>query len=261
MSDTLTRFRADYADHRAAEGRAVHGEALLSLPYLRTGPFAGQWAVRARSFDAFIRHVLKPMEHGDTLKVLDLGAGNGWLAHRVARRGHQAVALDIRDDEVDGLGVAAEFLRHAPDLFKCVIAPFEDLPFAAGRFDITLFNASLHYAQNLTRVLAEAVRVTRPNGILVIMDSPFYDRERDGAAMVAEKLAQGSEQFGARAERLLSHDFIEYLTLDRLAVASPGLQWRRRRVLYPLWYELRPLRAKLQGTRPPSRFDLWTAIK
>ena len=78
--------------------------------------------------------------------------------------------------------------------------------------------------------------------------------------MVAEKQAQGRQRFGERAETLLSHNFIEYLTPDRLTAASPGLRWQRRRVLYPLWYELRPLRAKLRGARPPSRFDLWTAI-
>jgi SAM-dependent methyltransferase len=260
MSDAMTRFRSDYADHRAAEGRALHGEALLSLPYLRHGPLARQWAVRAKSFDAFIRHVLHPLEHGAALEILDLGAGNGWLTQRVARRGHKAVALDIRDDEVDGLGAAAEFLRRTPDLFTRVIASFEDMPLATGRFDITLFNASLHYTRDLLRVLTEAVRVTRPGGVLVIMDSPFYDRERDGAAMVAEKLAHGRERFGERAETLLSHNFVEYLTRDRLTAASPGLRWQRQRVLYPLWYELRPFRAKLRGARPPSRFDLWTAI-
>ena len=90
----MARFRTDYADHRAAEGRGVHGKDLLSLPYLRSGPLARQWAVRAKSFDTFIRYVLKPMERGAALEILDLGAGNGWLARRIARRGHKAVALD-----------------------------------------------------------------------------------------------------------------------------------------------------------------------
>ena len=38
-----------------------------------------------------------------------------------------------------------------------------------------------------------------------------------------------------------------------------GLAWRRHRVRYPLWYELRPLVARLRGRRAPSRFDLWEA--
>ena len=156
-------------------------------------------------------------------------------------------------------GAAAEFLRNAPGLFECIVASFDDIPLESGRFDIALFNASLHYAQNLTCVLQEAVRVTRPGGTIVILDSPFYVRDEDGAAMVAEKHAQGQARFGARADVLLAQNFIEYLTHERLAAAAPDLVWSRRRVRYPLWYEMRPLLAWLKKKRAPSRFDLWTA--
>ena len=54
---TSARFRAAYADQRKAEGRGSGGEAeLLALPYLRTGPLARQWAVRARSYERFLGH-------------------------------------------------------------------------------------------------------------------------------------------------------------------------------------------------------------
>jgi SAM-dependent methyltransferase len=261
MSVPTTQFLSEYARHRAAEGRGYSGAALNTLPYLGTGPFAQQWAVRARSFDAFVKHIVEPMAAAQArpLEILDLGAGNGWLCHRVVRMGHKAVALDIRNDNVDGLGAAAEFLRNAPGLFECIVASFDDIPLESGRFDIALFNASLHYAQNLTRVLQEAVRVTRPGGTIVILDSPFYIRDEDGAAMVAEKHAQGQARFGARADVLLAQNFIEYLTHERLAAAAPDLVWSRRRVRYPLWYEMRPLLAWLKKKRAPSRFDLWTA--
>jgi SAM-dependent methyltransferase len=193
------------------------------------------------------------------LEILDLGAGNGWFCHRVARMGHNAVALDIRNDSVDGLDAAAEFLRDAPDLFERITASFDDLPLETARFDIAIFNASLHYAQDLARVMREAARVTRAGGVIVILDSPFYSRDEDGAAMVAEKHAQGRDRFGARADVLLAQNFIEYLTREKLAAATPNLVWSRRRVLYPLWYEMRPLIARLKGNRTPSRFDLWTA--
>ena len=65
--------------------------------------------------------------------------------------------------------------------------------------------------------------------------------------------------FGARSGTLLSQNFIEYLTRERLAVAYPQHYWTRRTIRYPLWYELRPLLAALKRVRRPSRFDLWTA--
>lgn len=261
LADTLDRFRADYAAHRAAEGRGLEGMALLDLPWLRTGPFARQWAVRARSFEAFLAQVADPMARaaGRPLNILDLGAGNGWLSYRLALRGHACTAVDIRDDHVDGLGAAEAFRSLAS--FDCFVTSFDALPVADGFADLTVFNAALHYATDLSATLAEAARATRLGGTLVILDSPFYAKDAQGAAMVAEKHAYAAERFGERARSLLALPHIEYLTAARLREASAplGLVWRRRRVRYPLWYELRPLTARLRGARTPSRFDIWTA--
>jgi len=252
-------FRRQYANHRAREGRALRGDELRSLPYLADGPLAQQWAVRARSFDSFVDRVLKPMSSLGPIDILDLGAGNGWLCHRVAASGHWAVAIDIRDDEVDGLGAATDLLGDPATAFERVQASFDTLPFGDNSFDIALFNASLHYATDLRQALAEALRVTRSGGLVAVLDSPFYRRDRDGRDMVAEKIAEGLSRFGASAQVLLTQSFIEYLTLERLATAQPELSWTRHRVAYPLWYEMRPLLARLSGRRKPSRFDLWTA--
>ena len=261
LADTLDRFRADYAAHRAAEGRGLGEAGLLDLPWLRTGPLARQWGVRARSFEAFLAQVADPTARaaGRPLRILDLGAGNGWLSYRLALRGHECIAVDIRDDHVDGLGAAEAFRARAP--FDCFVTSFDALPVADGFADLTVFNAALHYATDLATTLAEAARATRRGGILVILDSPFYAKDAQGAAMVAEKHAHAAERFGERAQSLLALPHIEYLTAARLRAASAllGLAWRRRRVLYPLWYELRPLAARLRGTRTPSRFDIWTA--
>lgn len=259
----LQRFRTAYAEHRAAEGRGSGGAAeLCALPYLGTGDHARAWRVRARTFERFLEAVMAPMARaggGRPLRVLDAGAGNGWLCLRLSRLGHDAVALDIRTDAVDGLGAAAG-IPNGPE-FARLAAPFETLPVRDGAFDIVVFNASLHYAQSLSHVLAEAERVVRGGGRIVILDSPFYVREADGTAMVAEKRAQAAARFGDRADDLLGLPFIEFLTRDRLTRASVPLrlEWRRHRVRYPLWYEARPWLARLQRRRTPSRFDVWEA--
>ncbi|HEV8266747.1 MAG TPA: SAM-dependent methyltransferase, partial [Thermoanaerobaculia bacterium] len=61
---------------------------------------------------------------------------------------------------------------------------------------------------------------------------------------------------------LLALPSIEYLTRERLADAARplGLSFSRRRVLYPFWYESRPLVAFVKRRRAPSRFDLWEAL-
>jgi SAM-dependent methyltransferase len=256
--DVLDRFRRDYARQRASEGRAHSGRELASLPYLTSGRLARQWQVRARTFDAFLSQVLRPMasRRGRRLRVLDLGAGNGWLSYRLALEGHRCTALDIREDEVDGLGAAAELARIAP--FERVVASFERLPVRNRSMDLAVFNASLHYAIELAPVLAGAARTLVPGGCIVILDSPFYAHESDGEAMVREKHAAADATFGSRAPNLLALPFVEFLTRQRLELAS-ALSWRRLRVRYPVWYEVRPLVARLKRRRAPSRFDLWLA--
>jgi SAM-dependent methyltransferase len=261
MDAALQRFAHDYAEHRAVEGRDYRGHALFDLPYLKAGRFAEQWRVRARTFEAFMTHVMRPLAArlSRALTVLDLGAGNGWLSYRLATEGHRAIALDIRDDHVDGLGAATPFVERVRDRMECLVAPFDAIPLDSASVDLAVFNASLHYATDLRAVLAEAQRVVRPGGTIVILDSPFYARETDGLAMVAEKKCEAAERFGERAEPLMTLPFIEFLTRERLARSAPAIHWHRHRVRYPLSYELRPLRAALLGRRRPSRFDLWVA--
>lgn len=259
--DVRRRFREEYAAHRASEGRGQSAVDALTLPYVREGALARQWAVRARSFETFQRRVLRPAQRRadidarGALRVLDLGAGNGWLAHRASLVGAEALALDTRDDGVDGLGAAP---RESP--IARVVASFEAIPLCDASFDVAVFNASLHYAEDLGRALREARRVVRPRGRIVVIDSPFYGSTEHGEAMLRAKRQDAERRFGARADALMALAAVEYLTRDRLADASRGLglaPWRRYRVLYPLWYELRGVRALVRRERAPSRFDLW----
>lgn len=264
MNDAGRRFREAYAAHRAAEGRGAGGASeVRALPYLTRGPTAAQWRVRARTYERFLSAVVGPRERqGRTLTVLDLGAGNGWLSHRLGARGHRALALDARVDAVDGLGASHGLWCPRDPWVVPVAAEFEAIPLAEESVDLTIFNASLHYAFVLCQVLAEARRVTRSGGAIAILDTPFYPRDADGAAMVAEKARTARERFGDAAETLAALPFIEYLTAERLDAASRGLgvAWRRHRVRYPLTYELRPLLARVRGRRRPSRFDLWEGV-
>ena len=260
--DVRRRFRTEYAGHRASEGRAALDAR--TLPYVTDGPLARPWSVRARSWEAFERRILQPAQRRadiratGPLRVLDLGAGNGWLAHRAAVTGAEALALDVRCDRVDGLGAAPP---QSP--MERVAASFEALPIRDAAFDVVVFNASLHYAEDLGRALREARRVARSGARIVVLDSPFYRSAAHGEAMVREKRRNAERQFGGRAPMLLALAFVEYLTRERLADASRGAQlgpWRRHRVLYPMWYELRGIRALLRGDRAPSRFDLWESV-
>ncbi len=246
------RWARAYARLRRAEGRGAGGEAeLLALPYLAAGPLAGQWAVRARTFDALKGRVVVPLakERGRELAVLDLGAGNGWLCARLARDGHRCVALDLRVDDVDGLAAGAAFRRHLPRMFGRVSASFDALPFPDALFDLVVFDASLHLAEDLGNALAEAARATAAGGRVAILDSPFYARRASGEAMAEEK-----RRDTARTFRDLAGDL---LALDAGRIPHAGKPRERRGARGPVVREEpRPLSRRLRDARrqgPASR--------
>lgn len=244
------RFLADYTTVRLAEGRGSHDpEYYRRLPEPTPGdPLAWQWAMRARTWRYMARRCVPPWPVGGV--VVDLGAGMGWLSNRLAGLGFEPVAMDLSVDDRDGL-VAS---RHHGGSWPRLQAEFDRLPLADGSADVVVFNASFHYAVDPAVTLGEALRVLRPGGVVVIADSPLYRRDRDGAAMVAERHADFERRFGTRSDSVPS---IEYLTPALLA--STGLRWRIRRPWYGWQWALRPWKARWHRRRAPSRFRILEA--
>src|SRR5918996_440402 len=94
-------------------------------------------------------------------RLLDLGAGEGWVA--AALRSRAPVWVCAAD--VGPFGLAAE---------PYVVYDGARLPFGDGAFDTTLLSLALHNAETPEVVLDEAVRVT-PRRLLVV-ESVYRDR-------------------------------------------------------------------------------------
>src|SRR5262245_8971974 len=105
--------------------------------------------MRRRSYEMLVRRILP--KFGDRLRILDLGAGIGWLSARLSELGHNPCAVDICIDGIDGLAAAAPFKPNWPR----VQANFDQLPFCASAFDIALFNGSFHYSPDYECTLKE----------------------------------------------------------------------------------------------------------
>ncbi|HTA46932.1 MAG TPA: class I SAM-dependent methyltransferase [Bryobacteraceae bacterium] len=256
-STARKRFLADYTKIRHAEGRGSTDAAYYrELPYRDlSGNNAAQWRIRACSFRYFERKILRRME-GEArrpLRILDLGAGNGWMSWRLALRRHWVVALDIFQDERDGLGALSRY----PVPLAGVAAEFDLLPFGDASFDAVIFNSSFHYSSNYVRTLREARRCLRPAGRLVIMDSPLYECSEHGEMMRAERHAQFENLYGFRSEAQQSIEYLDRQMLDELA-CELKIEWQIRRPWYGVHWALRPLRARLGGRRPPSNFVILT---
>jgi ubiquinone/menaquinone biosynthesis C-methylase UbiE len=257
--DSVTRnqFLEAYTKIRHAEGRgSLDSNYYRELPYRDiTGKNTGQWRIRARSYRHFERKILRPLERetGRGLRILDLGAGNGWMSWRLALRGHRMVALDIFEDDRDGLGALSQY----PIPLPAVAAEFDALPFAEASFDLVIFNSSFHYSSDYHRTLREACRCLEPLGCLVIMDSPLYKRGIHGEMMRAERQAQFQKLYGFRSEALKSIEYLDRTMLSDLA-RGLNLDWKQSRPWYGLAWALRPLYARFGGRRPPSQFVILT---
>ncbi len=256
------KFIDDYEQIRTAEGRGSDAPDFYSnLPYRDvSGKNQQQWAIRARSFDYLMRNLLKPSPPDAPLRVLDIGAGNGWLSFRLSLANFEAVAVDLLTNALDGLGAGIHFWYLMARPFPRFQAESTHLPFANGQFDVAIFNASFHYSEDYRATLAEALRCIKTGGMIVICDSPWYASDASGKRMVEERHRQFLSRFGTASDSIHS---LEYLTDERLEDLERHLaiQWEVHTPWYGLRWAARPLVAKLRGRREPSRFRIYTARK
>lgn len=203
------RFLRQYREIRQAEGRGRAGAAwYLRLPYvLASDDRPAEWRERARSMEWLLDRYAGELRGR---RVLDAGAGNCWLSHRLAEQGARPVALDLDDREEDGLGAGGVMMEISGHHFDRVCVSFEQLPFRPESFDLIIFNGALHYAEDLFSVIANCRELLRGEaGEIVVMDSPVYRDAASGEAMVRER---GGPRRGG------------YLTRDRIAAIAGALE-------------------------------------
>jgi SAM-dependent methyltransferase len=253
-SERLAPFIRQYRAVRQQEGyRATAADYYRRLPTVpASDPHAGDWQIRRETYHHLLGHVLAagPLP----LRVLDLGAGSGWLSHRLSALGHRAVAVDALDDDLDGLGAA----RFYETPFAAVQADFDALPFAPAQFDLVVFNGSLHYAADTAGTLERAHRMLAPDGALVVMDSPMFGADRDGSQMVGDALRRFTVDCGISDA---VQQGIGYVTFAALATIAERLNLRPQFVPSrgPLAWRLRRNLARFRLRRAPAAFGLWVA--
>jgi len=144
---------------RLAEHLGYRGELLDAIPAEALASFAGV----GHHLD------LAALQSGEA--VLDLGSGSGTDAFCAA-------ALVGESGRVGGVDITAEHLDSAARLrdrqglsqIEFVEAHIEELPFEDSIFDAVISNGVINLSALKHRVFAEAARVLRPGGRLVIAD-------------------------------------------------------------------------------------------
>ena len=246
-------FMDEYQRVRQGEGRTRRDpQYYRNLPFSdSSGEMTEAWRIRAVSFKAFIREVLAPLEHGngEPLKCLDLGAGSGWLSNQLALRGHKACAVDLIMNDWDGLGVYVNYSSS----FLPVQAEFDNLPLSDHQCDLVLFNSSFHYSVDFQTSLKEAVRVAKPQGKIIIIDTPVYHSPQSGRIMVMEREEQFFQRYGFRSNTLPSENFLTHSRINELS-ETLGIEWRYIKPYYGIRWAVKPWLYRISGKREPAAF-------
>jgi ubiquinone/menaquinone biosynthesis C-methylase UbiE len=102
------------------------------------------------------------------LVIADLGAGEGTVSQLLARRAKHVIAVDNAEKMVEfGTELAK---NHGTTNLEYRLGDLESLPIEDGGVDVALFSQSLHHAQHPVTALAEAYRILKPGGRVLVLD-------------------------------------------------------------------------------------------
>ena len=113
------------------------------------------------------RHLLGRLSIEPGMDVLDLAAGTGNVAIRAARLGARVTALDLTPELFDR---GRERAARAGVEIEWLEGDVENLPFADGSFDRVLSTFGIQFAPRHEVAAREAVRVTRPGGMIGLIN-------------------------------------------------------------------------------------------
>jgi SAM-dependent methyltransferase len=108
------------------------------------------------------------------LDVVDIGCGDGYLALEAARWARHVMGIDRSDDVLDRAKALAQ--RRRVSNVEWRKGDLARLPLRDASHDVALLSQSLHHASDPERAIAEAVRVLRPRGRLLILDLKEHDQ-------------------------------------------------------------------------------------
>ena len=125
-------------------------------------------------------------------KVVDLGAGESFIAQMMAQQAESVTCIDNSPKMVE-VGRAL-VKKNGFDNIDYQLGDIESLPLEGNGFDLALFSQALHHAENPELALKEAYRVLIPGGKLLILDllqHSFYKAEE----LYADRWMGFSKQF------------------------------------------------------------------
>ena len=162
------------ADRRAAARLAAERARIASDSFRSHGADWDETRALGLPTEAIENALLQALPAGRLGRLLDIGCGTGGVLERLAPCIEEGLGIDASRDmlalarsRLTERGLAHIAVRQA-DMYR--------LPLPDAGFDAVTLHMVLHYAEDPAAALAEAARVLRPGGRLLILDLAPHDR-------------------------------------------------------------------------------------
>jgi ubiquinone/menaquinone biosynthesis C-methylase UbiE len=155
----------------------------------------------------------RPEETPTILQILDLGAGTAQIPIELARRA-DSVHITAVDAAENMLSLARSNVAAVSQSGHITIAlgDAKSLPFEAAAFPVVISNSIVHHIGQPRDVMAEAIRVTEPGGLLFHRDLVRPDDEDELQWLVANYAGDATPY----QRRLFANSLRAALTLDEM---------------------------------------------
>lgn len=135
----------------------AHGDARQLVP-------GRSWAAWARA----LGHLLPPLD------IADIGCGDGYLTLEAARWARIVYGIDRSPQVLDRAKTLAARRRVTNVQWKR--GDLTRVPLDDGTVDVALLSQALHHAPDPDEALAEAARILRPGGRVLVLDLREHDQ-------------------------------------------------------------------------------------
>ena len=207
---------------RENEGWIYPDTIVEQLPIIgKRDPHFAQWQVRKNSFHRLVQYLIA---HHPGSAILDVGCGNGWMAHGLAKEGFHVCAVDLNYFE---LQQAARIFRETTNaiwLYGNILSgvvPDDSM-------DCAIMASSLQYFADISPLMKSLFRIVRDAGEIHIIDTPFY------ASSEKENAAQRSRTYFASIGHPHFADHYYHRTYDELRSYSFRVHYHPNQVMNKL---------------------------
>lgn len=162
------------------------------------------------------KKVLQIVSKSNPKIILDIATGTGDLAILMAQtNAERIIGLDISAGMLD-VGVNKIALKNLSNTIEMILADSENIPFEDNYFDAITVAFGVRNFENLEKGLAEILRVLKPNGVFVILETSVPDKTpyKQGYTFYSKNILP-------IIGKLFSKDDVAYGYLSESAAAFP----------------------------------------